>query len=78
MKKNSATKEGIDLKEIYRTYNDTEVSEIVVNVECPYCGEEWQEDNPECGVTYELTCTNYYDTLEEGCGKKFKMYFDAS
>lgn len=48
------------MEEIYRTYNETEVSEIVVNVECPHCGEEWQEENPECGVTYELTCTNFF------------------
>lgn len=51
------------MEEIYRTYNETEVSEIVVNVECPHCGEEWQEENPECGVTYELTCTNFFLTL---------------
>jgi hypothetical protein len=67
-----------NLKEIYRTYADTEVSEIVVNIKCPYCGEEWQEDKTECGETYELTCTDFHDILGEGCGKKFKMYFDAS
>ena len=63
------------MKEIYRGYSDTEVSEIVVNVKCPYCGMEWQEDNPECGVTYTLECEK--DEWTDGCGKEFKMHFDA-
>ena len=64
------------MKEIYRTYADTEVSELSTFIECPYCGSEWQEDGmSECGKTYELQCG---DEWEEGCGKKFKMHFDAS
>lgn len=60
------------MKTIYRTYNDTEVATIVVNVECPYCGEEWQEDDDKtnCGETYILYC--------EECDKEFEMHFDAS
>lgn len=59
------------MEKIYRTYEDTEVSSIAVNVECPYCKEEWQESDPVCGESYNLIC-------EDGCGKEFKMYFDAS
>ena len=62
---------------IYRTYNDTEVSEIVVNVQCPYCGDEWQEDKTSCGETYEMVCNGEYSWSDRGCGKMFKMYFDA-
>lgn len=64
------------MKRIYRTYNDTEVVEIAVNVECPYCGMEWQEDKTECGETYILECEK--DEWTDGCGKKFEMHFDAS
>lgn len=64
---------------IYRTYNDTEVVEIAVNVQCPYCEYEWQEDKTDCGTTYDLICGGELrDILNEGCGKKFKMYFNAS
>ena len=62
---------------IYRTYDDTEVSEIVVNIQCPYCGHEWQEDKTECGKTYDLVCGEWSLT-GQGCGKEFKMHFDAS
>jgi len=51
--------------------NDTEVSELATNINCPYCGAEWQEyDMSDCGTTYELECGD--------CEKEFKMYFDAS
>lgn len=64
------------MKEIYRTYEDTEVVELATNIKCPYCGNEWQEYNmDECGGTYLLTCGDEFD---EGCGKSFKMHFDAS
>lgn len=64
------------MKEIYRTYADTEVSVLATNIQCPYCGMEWQEDDmSECGKTYEITCD---DEWEDGCGKTFKMHFDAS
>ncbi|MED4377960.1 hypothetical protein P9274_20090 [Schinkia azotoformans] len=64
------------MKRIYRSYADTEVSSIVVNVECPHCGNEWQEDDDktECGKTYTLFC----DDEDGGCGKEFEMHFDAS
>jgi len=68
-------KEEEKMKRIYRTYNDTEVATIVVNIKCPYCGEKWQEEPPECGETVVLTCG---DDLDEGCGKQFEMHFDAS
>ena len=58
------------MRAIYRTYEDTEIVMLATNVECPYCGDEWQEeDKDECGETYILECPE--------CGKKFKMYFDA-
>lgn len=63
------------MKRIYRTYNDTEVATIVVNIECPHCGNEWQEEPPGCGKTVVLTCGGDFD---EGCGKQFEMHFDAS
>lgn len=62
------------MKEIYRSYSDTEVATLVVNVKCPYCGDEWQEDDPECGETRTLKCN---DEFSVGCGKEFKMHFDA-
>lgn len=59
------------MKTIYRTYADTEIVMLATNVECPYCYNEWQEeDKDECGEIYILKCP--------GCGKKFKMHFDAS
>lgn len=64
------------MKEIYRTYEDTEVVELATKVECPYCGREWLEYGKDsCGETYVLTCG---DEFEEGCNKQFKMHFDAS
>ncbi|GGP17294.1 hypothetical protein [Oceanobacillus neutriphilus] len=64
------------MKEIYRGYNDTEVVELGVNIECPHCGREWMEDGlTECGETYEITCD---DEFEDGCGKTFQMHFDAN
>lgn len=64
---------------IYRTYNDTEVVAIAVNIECPHCGYSWQDDQKiVCGETYEITCGEEHAFVEQGCGKKFKMYFDAS
>jgi len=64
------------MKEIYRTYEDTEIHTLVTNIKCPYCDKEWQEeDMDECGKTYDITCGDEWD---EGCGKKFTMYFDAS
>lgn len=63
------------MKQIYRTYADTEVSELQTSIKCPYCGNEWMEPNMDgCGETYVLTC----DKDEDGCGKQFEMYFDAS
>ena len=62
------------MKKIYRTYEDTEITHTATNVKCPYCGNEWLEDDTdECGVTYKLYC----DEVEGGCGKYFEMYFDA-
>ena len=47
------------MKEIYRTYEDTEVVMLATNIKCPYCGNEWQEyDMNECGKTYHLICGN--------------------
>lgn len=63
------------MKRIYRTYNDTEVATIVVNIECPYCGSNFQEEPPECGETVTLTCD---DEWGDGCGKEFEMHFDVS
>ena len=64
------------MKEIYRTYADTEVSELSTFIKCPYCGKEWSEDDMNsCGATYVLTCDNEF---EDGCGKEFTMYFDAN
>lgn len=66
---------GIDVKEIYRTYNDTEVTELGTRIKCPYCGNEWLEYNKsDCGETYQLECEDY----DGGCGKTFEMHFDAS
>ncbi len=64
------------MKQIYRTYKDTEVVELGVNVACPACKREWMEygDKTNCGETYELEC----DPDDGGCGEKFEMYFDAS
>ena len=63
------------MKQIYTTYEDTEVVQLATNVECPYCGNRWSEyDKDECGKTYILIC----DEEDGGCGKLFKMYFDAS
>ena len=74
MNKNNKTKGELIVKEIYRTYEDTEVVHLATNVECPYCGNSWQEyDKNECGETYTLICDEEY----EGCGKVFKMCFDA-
>jgi transcription elongation factor Elf1 len=59
------------VEKIKRTYADTEVWALAVNIECPHCGAHWVEiDKDECGNTYTLEC-------EDGCGKKFEMYFDA-
>ena len=61
------------MEKIYRTFADTEVTQLSVKVECPYCKEEWLEsDADDCGKTYTLTCEN------EDCEKEFEMYFDAS
>jgi len=58
------------MKEIYRYYSDTEVTETCTNIECPYCHDEWCEvGKDECGVTYVLHC--------ETCNNKFEMHFDA-
>lgn len=63
------------MKRIYRTYHDTEVTKLSTQVECPYCGREWlEQDTDECGRTYILNC----DEDDDGCGKDFEMYFDAS
>lgn len=38
------------MKKIYRTYADTEVWALAVNIECPHCGAHWVEtDKDECG-----------------------------
>jgi MoaA/NifB/PqqE/SkfB family radical SAM enzyme len=67
------------MKEIYRTYEDTEVHSLVTNIQCPYCDREWQEeDMDECGTTYLLTCGDEDEDNENGCGKQFEIYFDAS
>ncbi|MGL5767871.1 MAG: hypothetical protein ACRCX8_19725 [Sarcina sp.] len=63
------------MKTIYRTYEDTEVIKLATNIECPYCGREWQEeDMDECGTTYRVVCDEDYG----GCGEEFEMYFEAS
>lgn len=63
------------MKEIYRTYEDTEVVMLATNIKCPYCGNEWKEyDKDECGRTYTLIC----DKEDDGCGNQFKMHFDAN
>ncbi|MBO1005626.1 hypothetical protein [Pseudogracilibacillus auburnensis] len=63
------------MRTIYRTYADTEISVLATKIQCPYCGNEWLEDDMSlCGKTYTLTCG---DDFDEGCGKEFKMYFDA-
>ena len=63
------------METIYRYYADTEVVTLGTHVKCPYCGTEWlEEDVNEPGTTYVLECDDYYDN---GCGKKFKMYFDV-
>lgn len=55
---------------IYRTFADTEVVMLATNIECPYCGEEWQEyDMDECGKTYNLECIS--------CTREFQMHFDT-
>ena len=60
-----------DVKEIYRGYADIETIATATQVKCPYCGEEWlEEDSDECGKTYTIEC--------EECGEEFKMHFDAS
>jgi predicted RNA-binding Zn-ribbon protein involved in translation (DUF1610 family) len=65
------------LKKIYRTYEDTEVVELAVKVECPHCGNKWMEDGKtDCGESYVINCGD--DGYEDGCGKDFEMYFDAS
>lgn len=59
------------MKEIYRSYDDTEVVATATHVKCPYCGAEWlEQDTDECGETYVIEC--------EECERKFKMYFDAN
>lgn len=59
------------MKQIYRTYTDTEVACLSVEVACPYCGHEQSEmDKTECGKTYTIEC--------DECGKEYEMYFDAS
>lgn len=59
------------MKKIYRYYSDTEVSVLATKIECPYCGEEWQEDDTnDPGTTYNLEC--------EECEREFEMYFDAN
>ena len=56
---------------IYRTYEDTEVSVLATQIECPYCHSEWlEEDMNECGTTYKIKC--------EECDEEFQMHFDAS
>lgn len=64
------------METIYRTYNDTEVVQLAVNVECPYCGNGFQVIGvDDCGKTYEITCDKFWNV---GCGKVFKMHFDAN
>ncbi|OBA07852.1 hypothetical protein A9P44_00425 [Paenibacillus polymyxa] len=61
------------MERIYRTYADTEVTQLSTAVKCPHCGEEWMEpDTDECGKTYKLRCEN------EDCEREFEMHFDAS
>lgn len=58
------------MKTIYRYYRDTEVSVLATKIECPHCGEEWEEDDVnDPGTTYKLEC--------DECGKEFKMLFDV-
>lgn len=60
------------MKEIYRTYEDTEIVELATNIECPYCKAEWQEhDMNDCGISYNILCKG-------SCGKTFIMHFDAN
>lgn len=61
------------MERIYRTYSDTEVTQLSTDITCPHCGEEWSEpDKDECGKTYTLICEN------EECEQEFEMHFDAS
>ncbi len=58
------------MKEIYRGPEDTQLEVVSTAITCPYCSEEWREDNKDgCGVTYLIEC--------EKCGNKFNMHFDA-
>ena len=58
------------MKQIYRTYADTEVAMLYVEVECPYCGNSQSElDKTDCGTTYVIEC--------DECEKEYEMYFDA-
>lgn len=58
------------MKTIYKSYSDTEVVSLSVEIECPYCGNDQSElDATDCGETYIIEC--------EECGKEFEMYFDA-
>lgn len=55
---------------IYRSYADTEITELGTQCECPYCGyEDLQYDKSVCGQTYVIQC--------EECEKEYEMYFDA-
>lgn len=68
--------ENSETRRIYKTYADTEVASLYVNVECPYCGNEFQTlDTTDCGEMYTVECD---EDFEDGCGKTFEMYFDAS
>lgn len=63
------------MKQIHRTYADTEVSSLVTSLKCPYCGVEWQEEGVD--NVGEKTVVECDEMMNDGCGKKFEVYFDV-
>jgi hypothetical protein len=59
------------MKRIYRGYSDTQVSEVVINVKCPHCDDEFDIESMYCGQTLVIECEN------TDCRKEFEVHFDA-
>lgn len=58
------------MKRICRNSDDTEVVEIGVRIECPYCGEEWIEVGVDSDdQIHIITCDN------SCCEKLFELDF---